>query len=476
MTTVTLPDGPTTPGFVQGIEILAGRTRAWRRLHQRYGSAFVVSMPRFGPTVVLSDPAEVKALFTTHTDLVDNLDINLGQFLGPGSLFARRGEEHRKERKLLTPPFHGRRLAVYESLIEEEAVREMATWPSGREFATMDSMMRITLNVILRAVFGAEGAEFEQLRELIPKLVLIASALAALPVPQGLFGRFGPWARFATHRASYDEIVGRLIRRAAADPHLSDRDDVLAMLLQARYDDGSAMTQSEIADELLTLLTAGHETTATSLAWTVERLRRHPHLLTRLVEETDAGGSALREATLLEVQRVRPVIDATARKVRVDDFQLGRWTLPRGQHVLVSIRLMHDNPELFTNPRDFDPDRFLDARPGTFNWIPFGGGARRCIGAAFATMEMNVVLRVLLRDFTLAPTDAPDERTHFRGVALAPAKKGRAVVYRRPPRPPLIAAESDTAGAESGADGAASGESPAVSGESRDVRGEQVTA
>ncbi|MFE4461119.1 cytochrome P450, partial [Nocardia tengchongensis] len=157
-------------------------------------------------------------------------------------------------------------------------------------------------------------------------------------------------------------------------------------------------------------------------------------------------------------------------------FRLGRWTLPRGQHVLVSIRLMHDNPELFTNPRDFDPDRFLDARPGTFNWIPFGGGARRCIGAAFATMEMNVVLRVLLRDFTLAPTDAPDERTHFRGVALAPAKKGRAVVYRRPPRPPLIDAESDTAGTESGAGRTASGESPAVSGESRDVRGEQVTA
>ncbi|MEU6582537.1 cytochrome P450 [Nocardia sp. NPDC046763] len=450
MTTVTLPDGPTTPAFVQGIEILAGRTRAWRRLHQRYGSAFMVAMPRFGPTLVLSEPTEVKALFTTHTDLVDNIDANLGQFLGPGSLFALRGEEHRKERKLLTPPFHGRRLAVYESLIEEEAVREMAGWPSGREFATMDSMMRITLNVILRAVFGAEGAEFDQLRTLLPKLVLVGSALAALPVPRRLFGRFGPWARFAAYRAQYDEIVGRLIRRAAADPELSERDDVLAMLLQARYDDGSAMTHSEIADELLTLLTAGHETTATSLAWTVERLRRHPDILRRLVEENDAGGSALREATLLETQRVRPVIDATARKVRTDSLQLGRWTLARGQHVMVSIRLMHDNPELFTNPRDFDPDRFVGARPGTFSWIPFGGGARRCIGAAFATMEMNVVLRVLLRDFTLETTDAPDERAHFRGVALVPAKKGQAVVYRRAPRPPV--AEAAETGAERGAE------------------------
>ncbi|WP_327100217.1 cytochrome P450 [Nocardia vinacea] len=435
MTTVKLPDGPTSPAFLQAIEVMASRTRAWRRLHQRYGSAFTVYLPRFGRIVVLSEPAEVKALFTASSDVADNVDINLGQFLGPGSLFALRGAEHRKQRKLLTPPFHGRRLAVYETLIEEETVRELATWPQGREFATMDSMMRITLNVILRAVFGAEGKEFDELRELLPKLVLVGSALAALPVPQRFLGRYGPWARFAAHRRNYDEIVGRLIDRAAADEHLADRDDVLAMMLQARYDDGTAMTRSEIADELLTLLTAGHETTATTLSWTVERLRRHPEVLRRLVDEVDEGGSALREATLLEVQRVRPVIDSTVRKIRAESMQLGRWTLPEGQNVLVSIRLMHDNEELFPNARAFDPDRFVGVRPGTFSWIPFGGGARRCIGAAFATMEMNVVLRTLLRDFTLEPTDAPDERTHFRGVALVPAKKGRAVVYRRVPRP-----------------------------------------
>ncbi|WP_062985866.1 cytochrome P450 [Nocardia anaemiae] len=435
MTTVELPDGPTTPAFVQAIEVLAGRTRAWRRLHRRYGSAFTVYLPRFGRMVVLSEPAEVKALFTASSDVADNIDVNLGQFLGPGSLFSLRGAEHRKQRKLLTPPFHGRRLAVYETLIEEETVRELATWPQGREFATMDSMMRITLNVILRAVFGAEGKEFDELRELLPKLVLVGSALAALPVPRKFLGQYGPWARFATHRRNYDEIVGRLIDRAAADEHLADRDDVLAMMLQARYDDGTAMTRSEIADELLTLLTAGHETTATTLSWTIERLRRHPEVLRRLVAEVDEGGSALREATLLEVQRVRPVIDSTVRKIRAESMQLGRWTLPEGQNVLISIRLMHDNEELFPNARTFDPDRFVGVRPGTFSWIPFGGGARRCIGAAFATMEMNVVLRTLLRDFTLEPTAAPDERTHFRGVALVPAKKGRAVVYRRAPRP-----------------------------------------
>ncbi|MFI6361518.1 cytochrome P450 [Nocardia sp. NPDC050630] len=443
MTTVKLPDGPTTPALVQAAEVLAGRTRAWRRLHRRYGSAFTVYLPRFGRVMVLSEPAEVKALFTASSEVADNVDVNLGQFLGPGSLFSLRGAEHRKQRKLLTPPFHGRRLSVYETLIEEETVRELATWPQGREFATMDSMMRITLNVILRAVFGAEGKEFDELRELLPRLVLVGSALAALPVPQKFLGRYGPWARFAAHRRHYDEIVGRLIDRAADDGHLADRDDVLAMMLQARYDDGSAMTSSEISDELLTLLTAGHETTATTLSWTIERLRRHPEVLRRLVTEVDEGGSELREATLLEVQRVRPVIDSTFRKVRAESMQLGRWTLPKGQNVLVSIRLMHDNEELFPNARAFDPDRFVGVRPGTFSWIPFGGGARRCIGAAFATMEMNVVLRTLLRDFTLEPTDAPDERTHFRGVALVPAKKGRAVVYRRAPQPSTAEARAE---------------------------------
>ncbi|RDI44879.1 cytochrome P450 [Nocardia mexicana] len=435
MTPVKLPDGPSAPKLVQGLQVMAGRTRAWRRLHERYGSAFTVYLPRFGRTVVLSEPAEVKALFTTSTDLVDNIDINLGQFLGPGSLFSLTGDEHRKQRKLLTPPFHGRRLSVYEAMIEEEAVAEMAGWPSGREFASMDSMMRITLNVILRAVFGAEGAEFDRLRALLPKLVLLGSALAAVPMPRKFLGRYGPWARFAAHRRSYDEIVGRLIRRAVDDPNLSDRDDVLSMMLQSRYDDGSAMTHDEIADELLTLLTAGHETTATTLAWTIERLRRHPDILRRLVSEVDEGGSALREATLLEVQRVRPVIDATARQVHAESISLGRWTLPRGQKVMVSIRLMHDNEDLFPRARTFDPDRFVGVRPGTFSWIPFGGGARRCIGAAFATLEMNVVLRTLLRDFVLEPTDRPDERTHFRGVALVPGGKGRAVVHRRAPRP-----------------------------------------
>ena len=434
MTTVTLPDGPSLPRFVQGGMALAAPLWTMRRLRERYGSAFTVDVPIFGKAVVISDPAEVKQLFTTSPEIADNLDLNLGRVLGPNSFFAISGDAHKQQRKLLVPPFHGRRLRAYEAIVEEEAVREMATWPEGAEFATLDSMMRITLNAILRAVFGADGAELAELRELLPAMVKLGSRLAVLPIPRTDLGRLSPWGRALGYRREYDAIVGRLIAAARRDPRLDDRNDVLALMLQSRYDDGAGMSRDEIADQLLTLLTAGHETTATTLAWAVERLQRHPAVLRRLAEEADAGGSDLREATILEVQRVRPVIDRTARQVRAPSMRLGRWTLPEGQIVLVSIYLIHSNEALFPHARSFDPDRFAGSRPDTHQWIPFGGGVRRCIGAAFAHMEMNVVLRTLLRDLTLEPASERDERWHSRGIASCPAKGGRAVVRRRPAR------------------------------------------
>jgi cytochrome P450 len=431
MNTVTLPDGPSLPRFVQGCVALVAPLWMMRRLRERYGSAFRINIPIFGDSVVISDPAEVKQLFMTSPEIADILDVNLGLVLGPNSFFAISGDAHRKQRKLLTPPFHGRRLRAYEAIIEQEAVREMAAWPEGREFATLGPMMRITLNAILRAVFGADGTELTELRALLPVMVKLGSRLVAWPIPQTDLGRWSPWGRAHAYRREYDAIIDRLIAAARQDPRLGERDDVLALMLQSRYDDGSAMTRDEMSDQLLTLLTAGHETTATTLAWAVERLRRHPDVLRRLTEEADAGGSQLREATILEIQRVRPVIDATLRKVRAPDLRLGRWTPPEGQVVLVSIYLIHRDETLFPNPLGFDPDRFVNSKPDTYEWIPFGGGVRRCIGAAFAHMEMNVVLRTLLRDFTLEPTSERGERWHSRGVAFCPAKGGRAVVHRR---------------------------------------------
>jgi cytochrome P450 len=425
------PDGPALPRLVQGGLALAAPLWTMRRLRDRYGTAFTVNLPYVGEAVVISDPAEVKQLFTTSQEAADNVDFNLGRVLGPNSFFALRGQAHHRQRKLLAPPFHGRRLRAYEAVVEQEAVREMATWPEGREFATLEPMMRITLNAILRAVFGADGAELAELRDLIPAMVKLGSRLAVLPIPRTDLGRWSPWGRARGYRREYDAIVDRLI--AAARDHLDERGDILALMLQSRYDDGAPMSRDEIADQLLTLLTAGHETTATTLAWAVERLRRHPGVLRRLADEADAGGSELREATILEVQRVRPVIDKTARQVRAPSLRLGRWTLPRGQVVLISIYLIHTDEALFPDPYRFDPDRFTASRPDTYQWIPFGGGGRRCIGAAFAHMEMNVVLRTLLRDFTLEPTSQRGERWHSRGIAYCPARGGRAVVHRRVP-------------------------------------------
>jgi cytochrome P450 len=447
MTTATLPPGPSAPRAIQGVYALTTPLRGMRRLRDRYGDAFTVHVPIFGRAVVISNPAEIKQLFTASPDLVDNIERNLGRVLGPGSLFALMGEQHRQRRKLLIPPFHGRRLVAYEKIIEEETVREMSSWPQGRPFPTLPSMMRITLNAILRAVFGAEGAEFDALRELLPAFVTHGSKLAVLPIPDvdlGRWNRWSPWGKFWAMRRDYDAIADRLISKAEQDNNLDQRDDVLALLVQARYDDGSAMSRREIADHLLTLLAAGHETTATTLAWTVERLRRHPTVLRDLVSEVDAGDTTLREATILEVQRSRPVIDFVGRQVKVDGFQLGRWRLPKGYSVLVSIALIHDDAAIFPNPRAFDPSRFVDARPDLYQWIPFGGGVRRCLGAAFANMEMNVVLRTMLREFTLVPTDEPGERWHSRGVANAPGDGGQAIVRRRPtvPAAPTEAANS----------------------------------
>jgi hypothetical protein len=343
-------------------------------------------------------------------------------------MFALTGERHRKERKLLVPPFHGRRLAAYERITEEETERELRTWPVNTSFPVLPSMMRITINVILRAVFGASGQDLDVLAQQLPKSVRLGSILAVVPLPKTR-SRWTPWGRAMELRRSYDAIIDRMIAAAAADPRLDEREDVLALMVAARYEDGSRMTNSDIADELLTLLSAGHETTATTLAWAVERLRRHPEVLRELSEDNDE----LRQAVITEVQRSRPVIDMVGRTIRAERMELGPWVLPRDTTVAVSIGLMHKNPSLFVNPDKFVPDRWTNAKPDLYEWIPFGGGTRRCIGAAFANMEMNVVLRTMLRDFTLTPLPAgtPGERWRFRGIASAPARGGQAIVTRR---------------------------------------------
>lgn len=428
---VQLPAGPRVPRSIQGVVALANRRVALEMLRRRYGSAFTVNVPIFGRLVVLSDPSHIRELFMASPDVSDTIDSSLGRVMGPNSLFALSGDRYRAHRKLLTPPFHGRQLAAYEAIIEQEARGEFESWPYDRTFATMPSMTRITLNVMLRAVLGADGQELVRLREMLPPAIRLGSNLVLIPMPQWDWGRWSPWGRFRRYRREYDAIVNRMIEKAQADPNLDARDDVLSLMLQSRYDDGSRMTRAEIADELITFLAAGHETTATTLAWIVERIQRHPALLDRLVADIDAGSDELLNATILEVMRTRPAIDSTFRQVKSPTMQIGPWTLPQGQTIIASIGLLNTDEAVFPDARRFNPDRFLTHPPDPTEFIPYGGGVRRCIGAAFANMEMRVVIRTLLRNYVISPSSAGDERWLSNRVSITPSRGARVRVQPR---------------------------------------------
>ncbi len=427
-----LPPSPREPKWYGKLVFLASRRRWVSWLTPKYGRAVTVQIPVFGNTVLISEPTLAKQVFTTGPDVLYNIQPNLSRLLGYGSVFALDGTEHRRRRKLLTPPFHGKSIAAYERIVEEETMREIATWPDDTEFATLEPMMHVTLNIILRAVFGADGADLQQLRDLLPKWVTLGSKLAVLPTPKNPPRFFNPWATLRGYRGEYETIIDDLIDRARKDPNFEERTDILALFLRSTYDDGSAMTRSEIGDELLTLLAAGHETTASTLGWAFERISRHPEVLARLEEEATAGdANTYRQATIFEVQRNRTVIDFSGRSVQVPIYELGPWRIPKGYSIMVSLLELHRNPEIYPDPERFDPQRFLDAKPNTFFWVPFGGGTRRCVGAAFANMEMDVVLRTVLRHFTIETTDAPGEEWHSRGVAFTPKDGGLVKVRRR---------------------------------------------
>jgi cytochrome P450 len=438
-----VPPGPSSPMPVQTLGMMTRQRPYLERLRRRYGNMFSIKVLGLGPMVVLADPDLIKHTFQADpTVLHAGSRSPLRKVLGDNSLLGIDEDQHMEQRKLLLPPFKGQRMKAYEPLIEEIAVAEVQTWPVGVDFPTAKSMQRITLRAILRAVFGAEGARLRELEALLPPWTEQGQQLSRFPQIQKDWGRFSPWGRFLALRARVDAILDTLIADAKRDPGLTERVDVLAMMVQARREDGSALSDAEIRDQLVTMLAAGHETTAHTLSWAVERLRRNPEALARLVEEVDEGGRAFRDATILEVQRMRPVISFAGRHT-IKPFAVGGYRIPRGRLIGLSAGLTHYDPNLFPRPDVFDPDRFMAARPGTYSWIPFGGGRRRCIGATFAHMELDVVLRVILQRVRFAPTDAPDEPWKFKGVAWSPAGGGVARVSRRhaaPARAPEVRA------------------------------------
>jgi cytochrome P450 family 138 len=428
---IRLPPASRIPKAVQGAAFWISRRWVVSQMARRHGDVFILNVPVFGGMVVVSEPQLAKQVFTASPEVLGNIRPNLSRLIGSGSVFALDGDDHRQRRRLLAPPFHGKSIKNYENIVEEETLREIAGWPQGKPFATLPSTMRITLNVILRAVFGAEGAELDGLRRILPPWITLGSRLAVLPKPSRTYGRYSPWGRMAEWRRKYDVLLDKLIEHERADPNFEHRNDVLALMLRSSYEDGSAMSRKDIGDELLTLLAAGHETTAATLGWAFERLSRHPDVLAALVAEADTDDNELRQATILEVQRNKTIIDMAGRHVCAPVFELGEWAIPRGSSIVVSISRMHANADAFPDPDRFDPQRFVGAKPPAAAWIPFGGGARRCVGAVFANMEMDVVLRTVLRHFTIETTTGPDEKWHFRGVAFTPKDGGKIVVHRR---------------------------------------------
>jgi len=428
-----LPPGPPLPKLVQDAAALARLQPFLRRCQRRYGDLFTLRLHGFGNVVAVGDPALVKQVFlASPTTLHSGEGSPLGPILGANSLLVIDRDVHMRQRKLLLPPFHGERMKAYEPLIERIAQEQIAAWPEGEPFPVAPTTMRITLRAILQAVFGAQDDVLRRLQRLLPPFTALGSALTPFPQVHKDLGRRSPWGRFVRMRAEVDALCDRLIAEAKRDPALAERPDVLALLVQATHEDGAPMSNAEIRDQLMTMLAAGHETTAAQLAWAVERLRREPEALARLVAEADAGGRAWRDATIREVQRTRPVIMFTSRLAK-EPYELGGHVLPRGTRIVLPAALTHYDARFFPQPARFDPQRFLDRKPDTYAWIPFGGGVRRCIGASFAHMEMDVVLRTIVRTWELLPAgpDEPSERLRFRGVAYAPSRGGEARVRRR---------------------------------------------
>jgi len=425
-----LPPGPRVPPLVNALRYARDPLRFFPRVHARYGDIFTVSFPDFRDVVYLAEPSLVRALFTGAPAQMHAGEANatlLEPAVGPRSVLTLDDDEHMRQRKLLLPPFHGHAVERYREIILGATRRDLATWPAGEPFAVRPHTQSITLEVILRAVFGlADAARFARAQQVIGTF---AERSDALMLPAFMRrGRRGPWGRFIRARNALDRLVYDEIALRRAEGGGEERDDVLSLLMRAEHDDGSPLSDRELRDELVTIVGAGHETTATALAWAVERLVRHPEAMARLREDADG---AYVDAVIRETLRVRPVIVDVARKLTAP-LQVDGYELPAGTLVLASITGIHTRQDLYPDADAFRPERFLGEPPGTYTWIPFGGGVRRCLGAAFAQEEMRIVLREIAAGPELAPAHARPERPRMRNVTIAPEHGARVVMARAP--------------------------------------------
>jgi cytochrome P450 family 135 len=435
---VALPPEPNSSPLVQTLRWAFRPLPFMQECRRRYGDSFSVKFLGFErPMVLISDPKAIKALYTERShNLPPGRDIILKPILGERSLLLLEGADHLAHRKLMLPSFHGERMRSYEPIVEEIVDTEVDSWPLGEEFAIHPRMQAITLEVILRVVFGvAEGPRLEKLRVVLTDVLeQTASPFAQLiGLATRRFGSRGPWARFETQLKAVDELLYAEIAEHRTRGDLEDRDDMLSALMLARFEDGGAhLTDTDLRDQLMTMLLAGHETTATALAWTFDLLLRHPRELQRLRDSLEQGEDDYLRATITESLRLRPVVPLAGRRLAVDLVADG-VTFPAGTDVTPAIWLTHTRSDVYPEPFAFRPERFLEDGPDTYAWVPFGGGVRRCIGAAFAEFEMRIVLREVLSRCELRKADPAPERVARRNVTLSPRDGTRVVVTSREP-------------------------------------------
>jgi cytochrome P450 len=428
-----LPPGPRAHGLIQALRMHRDPLRYAMAVHRRWGEPFTMSSPGFGTSVLFSSPELIGPILAGdpsvfHAGLANR---PLRPILGTWSLLTLDGGPHMRQRKLLLPPFHGERLRAYAGLIAELAEREVASWPVGRAFALQPRMEALTLRVILEVVFGiADEARRDELRRLLPPLVASGRRLVFWgAVVHRDVGPVRPRASFQERRAAVDALLYAEIadRRALSAEQLAARSDILSMLVEATHEDGTPMGDQEIHDELLTLVLAGHETTATALAWAVDLLLRNPRVLARVRAGDD---DEYLDAVCKEVLRIRPVVPVVGR-VASEPVRIGPHELPAGVELAVGILITHHREDVFPEPSVFRPERFMpgggaSSEVPSYGWVPFGGGVRRCIGASFAQFEMATVLRVLARSpLRLAVRRAEPMRA--TGVTMVPGRGVRLV-------------------------------------------------
>ncbi len=433
-----LPPGPPYPSLIQAIGVWTRPLAYIERCRARYGKRFTTRFPASPPFVILSDPNDVKEVFMAPPDVLhpgEGARV-LEPLVGKNSVILLDEGPHMEQRKLVLPAFHGERMERLAELMAEVAEREVDDWPRSDGIALHPRMQRLTLEIILRAVFGLDpGERLDALRERLSELLAFGDRPVSLvpPDPEGrlarILERFGPFAQFVRLQTEVDELLFELIEERRSGN--GNREDVLAMMLEGRHEDGSPMSAQELRDELMTLLVAGHETTASSLAWAFERLARLPRVLSRLVEEVDAGEDAYVIATIQETLRRRPVLPNVEPRLVKEPIEVGGWRYPTGVCLVPNAYLVHHDPEIYPDPYDFRPERFLENPPGTYTWIPFGGGRRRCVGASFAMLEMQIVIRTVLRSCELQPAGTGSELARRRNITVRPGQGALATIRDR---------------------------------------------